>query len=159
MIVSDAGPIIIFARVRRLPLLHEVTGSLIIPAAVHDEIVVNKGSMPGAAEIAQTAWIQRVVVADRSILDTLPPALHEGEREAIALARECRAQLLVDEIRARSAAIQLGIGVIGTLRVLAEAKRLGQITVVRPIIAEMQSSGYRFDRDLIRRFLERIYEG
>lgn len=47
MIVSDAGPIIIFARVRRLPLLHEVTGSLIIPAAVHDEILVKKGSMPG----------------------------------------------------------------------------------------------------------------
>ncbi len=110
MIVSDAGPIIIFARVRRLPLLHEVTGSLIIPAAVHDEILGKKGSMPGAAEVA-------------------------------------------------SAAIQLGIDVIGTLRVLAEAKRLGQITVVRPIIAEMQSNGYRFDRALIRRFLERISEG
>lgn len=159
MIVSDAGPIIIFARVRRLPLLHEVTGSLIIPAAVHDEILGKKGSMPGAAEVAQTGCIQQVVLADRSILDSLPPALHEGEREALALARERRAQLLVDEIRARSAAIQLGIDVIGTLRVLAEAKRLGQITVVRPIIAEMQSNGYRFDRALIRRFLERISEG
>jgi predicted nucleic acid-binding protein len=42
MIVSDAGPIIIFARIGRLSLLHEVTGSLTIPNAVHDEIVINK---------------------------------------------------------------------------------------------------------------------
>jgi hypothetical protein len=46
MIVSDAGPIIIFARIGRLSLLHEVTGSLTIPNPVHDEIVINKGGMP-----------------------------------------------------------------------------------------------------------------
>ncbi len=57
MIVSDAGPITIFARIGRLSLLHEVTGSLRIPDAVYDEIVVKKGCMPGAAEVAQTAWI------------------------------------------------------------------------------------------------------
>jgi predicted nucleic acid-binding protein len=97
MIISDAGPIIIFARIKRLPLLREVVGSLIIPAAVHHEIVVNKGGMLGAAEVAQAAWIQSAAVADRSILDTLPRVLHEGEREAIALAKERGAQLLVDE--------------------------------------------------------------
>jgi predicted nucleic acid-binding protein len=52
----------------------------------------------------------------------------------------------------------VGIDVIGTLRILAEAKRLGQMPVVRPIIAQMQSSGYRLDRALIQRFLERISE-
>lgn len=83
MIVSDAGPIIIFARIGRLSLLREVTGSLLIPDAVHDEIVLNKGGMPGAAQVAEAAWIQRAVVANRSILDGLPSVLHEGEREAI----------------------------------------------------------------------------
>jgi predicted nucleic acid-binding protein len=158
MIVSDAGPIIIFARIGRLSLLHEVTGSLLIPDAVYDEIVLKKGGMPGAAEVAQATWIQKASVADHSIVDGLPNVLHEGEREAIALAKERGAQLLVDEIRARRVAIEWGIDVIGTLRILAEAKRLGQITVVRPIIAQMQSSGYRFDRTLIRRFLEMVRE-
>jgi len=158
MIVSDAGPIIIFARIGRLSLLRDVTGSLLIPDAVYDEIVVKKGGMPGAAEVAQAAWIQKASVANRSIIDGLPSVLHEGEREAIALAKERGAQLLIDEIRARRVAGELGIDVIGTLRILAEAKRLGQITVVRPIIAQMQSEGYRFDRILIRRFLERIGE-
>lgn len=159
MIVSDAGPIIVFARIGRLSLLRDVTGSLLIPDAVYDEIVAKKGGMPGAAEVAQAAWIQKTSVANRSIIDGLPNVLHEGEREAISLAKERGAQLLIDEIRARRVAIEWGIDVIGTLRILAEAKRLGQITVVRPIIAQMQSSGYRFERALIRRFLERIDEG
>ena len=158
MIVSDAGPIIIFARIGRLYLLREVTGSLLIPGAVYDEIVVKKGGMPGAAEVAQAAWIQKASVANRSIIDGLPRVLHEGEREAIALAKERGAQLLVDEIRARRVAADQKIEMIGTLRILSDAKRLGLIRTVRPIIVQMQSRGYRFDRVLIRRFLERIDE-
>ena len=114
--------------------------------------------MPGAAEVAHSDWIQRASVVNRSMLDCLPGFLHEGEREAIGLATEQGAQLLVDEIRARRVASDLGIGVIGTLRILADAKRLGHINFVRPILLQMQSSGYRFDRALIRRFLERIDE-
>lgn len=158
MIVSDAGPIIIFARIGRLSLLQEVTGSLTIPNAVYDEIVVNRGGMPGAAEVASAGWIQQVAVADRATLDQLPPSLHPGEREAIVLAKERGAQLLIDEIRARRVATDQKIEVIGTLRVLSEAKRLGLITTVSPIISLMQSRGYRFDRVLIRRFLERVDE-
>jgi uncharacterized protein len=76
MIVSDAGPIIAFARIGRLSLLREVTDSLLIPDAVYDEIVLKKGGMPGAAEVAQAAWIQKASVADRSIVDGLPNVLH-----------------------------------------------------------------------------------
>jgi hypothetical protein len=149
MIVSDAGPIIIFARIGQLPLLRDVTGSLLIPDAVYHEIVVKKDGMPGAADVAQAAWIQKASVASRSIVESLPSVLHEGEREAITLARERGAQLLIDEVRARRAAIQLGIDVIGTLRILANAKQLRHINLVRPVIAQMQSEGYRFDHTLI----------
>jgi len=158
MIVSDAGPIIIFARIGRLSLLRDVAGFLLIPDAVYDEIVFKKGGMPGADQVAQALWIQRAPVIDRSIIGALPGVLHEGEREAIALAKERTAQLLIDEIRARRAARELGIEVIGTLRILYEAKQLGHINLVRPVIVQMQSCGYRIDRALIRRFLERIGE-
>ena len=87
MIVSDAGPIVVFARIGRLSLLRDVTGTLLIPDAVHSEIFVKSGAMPGASEVAQAKWIQRVSVADRSIVDRMPNVLHEGEREAIALAK------------------------------------------------------------------------
>jgi predicted nucleic acid-binding protein len=158
MIVSDAGPIIIFARIGRLSLLRDVTGSLLIPDAVYDEIVVKKGGMPGAAEVARAAWIQKTSVVNRSIVDSLPSVLHEGEREAIALATERDAQLLIDEIRARRVASEQGVNVIGTLRILAKAKELGHVNLVRPIIAQMRSAGYRFDRTLIIRFFDMVGE-
>ena len=79
MIISAAGPIIIFARIVRLSLLRDVTGSLLIPDAVYEEIVVKKGGMPGAADVAQAAWIQRATLANRSMLDSLPSFLHEGD--------------------------------------------------------------------------------
>lgn len=114
--------------------------------------------MPGAVAVAQAAWIQKASVSDRSVMDGLPNALHDGEREAIVLAKERGAQLLIDEIRARRAAIQLGIDVIGTLRLLAAAKQLGFIDLARPIVVQMQSQGYRFDRILISRFLDIVDE-
>ncbi len=158
MIVSDAGPIIVFVRIRRLLLLRDVVGSLLIPDAVYDEIVVNKEGMPGACEVADAPWIQSTSVIDRSFAGNLPQALHAGEREAIALAKERGAQLLIDEFRGRRVATGLGIDVIGTLRILAEGKRRGHVPLVRPIVAEMQSSGYRFEHNLIRDFLERVNE-
>jgi len=65
----------------------------------------------------------------------------------------------MDEIRGRRIATRLGIEVIGSLRVLAEAKRMGIIQSVGPLLAEMRSNGYRIDRDLIRRFLDAMNEG
>jgi predicted nucleic acid-binding protein len=59
MIVSDAGPIIIFARIGGLYLLREVTGSLLIPDAVYDEIVVKKGGMPRATEVPPAAGFRK----------------------------------------------------------------------------------------------------
>jgi predicted nucleic acid-binding protein len=159
VIVSDAGPIIIFARIGRLSLLRDTTGSLLIPDAVYGEIVVKEGGMPGAAAVAQAPWILKVSVVDRSIMESLPNVLHEGEREAIALARERNAQLLVDEIRARRIASDQGLQVVGTLRILASAKQLKLVNAVRPIVEQMRSNGYRFNPTLIRRFLERIDEG
>jgi len=157
MIVADAGPIIIFTRIGRLSLLHNVVDSLTVPPAVYSEITV--GGMYGAEEIERAEWIQRLPVADpKSVQALLSMTLHQGEREAIALAKERAAQLLIDEIRGRRIAIQLGIEVIGTLRILAEAKRLNYIDAVLPLIVEMQGRGYRFDARLIRRFLEQLGE-
>ena len=80
-------PIIIFARIGRLSLLRDVTGSLPIPDAVYDEIVIKKAGIPGATDVAQAAWVQKASFANRSIIDGLPSDLHEGGREAMLLPR------------------------------------------------------------------------
>jgi antitoxin HigA-1 len=60
MIISDAGPIIIFARIGRLSLLRDITGSLLVPDAVYEEIVVKKGGISGAADVTLHVPVSRM---------------------------------------------------------------------------------------------------
>jgi predicted nucleic acid-binding protein len=65
----------------------------------------------------------------------------------------------VDERKAREAAAQRGIEVVGSLWVLKEAKQRGMILAVRPIIEELLAIGYWFHQErVIRPFLEAMGE-
>lgn len=158
MIVSDTGPIIAFARLGRLPLLRQVFDVLIIPDAVFDELVQSGPEQPGAPEALQGEWIQRRSVTDQEAVRQLPARLHAGEREAIVLAHEHGMQILIDEQRGRSSARARGLEIVGSLRVLAEAKALGIISAVRPMVEELRAIRYWIDSSIIRDFLEEMDE-
>lgn len=159
MIVADAGPIIAFARIRRLDLLRSVVGELVIPDAVYEELVQKGPSRrPGATEVEQSSWIQKMAVMDRTALIQLPFHLHLGEREAIILAQEIDTQLLIDESRGRRVAREKGLEVYGSLRILIEAKPQGLIAKVRPVIQNMLDAGYWIDEALIRSLLQETGE-
>jgi predicted nucleic acid-binding protein len=152
-IVSDAGPILSFARVNRLELLRQVVRAIVIPDAVYADIVVQGAGKPGSSEVQATSWITREAVKDRSFVDQLPTHLHLGEREAIALAKEHGASRLVDEREARRAASQLNIPVVGSLRVLKEAKDREIISQVKPILDELIAMGTYISDTLYHAFL------
>ena len=88
MIISDSGPIIAFSRVGRLDILKRLFCHVIIPDAVYEEFVVMGKGRPGEPEVRQSAWIQRRSVRNRERIDRFSQSLHEGERDAISLARE-----------------------------------------------------------------------
>jgi predicted nucleic acid-binding protein len=50
-IVSDAGPMLSFARANHLDLLRQVVGRLVIPDAVYEDIVVQGAGKPGSSEV------------------------------------------------------------------------------------------------------------
>jgi predicted nucleic acid-binding protein len=159
MIIADAGPIIAFARIGRLALLQQVVGELIVPDAVYEELVVKGGDRPGAADVQRGEGIRRQTLRNRQALTHLPRSLAQGEGEAILLAEEEGAPLLVDERKAREAAEQHGIEVIGSLWVLKEAKQRGIILAVRPIMEELLAIGYWFHPErVIRPFLQEMGE-
>jgi uncharacterized protein len=61
--------------------------------------------------------------------------IHPGEAEAIALALDLMADLLLlDERKARVVAAQLGLNFTGLLGLLAEAKQKGHIPTVKPVL-------------------------
>ena len=158
MIVADAGPIIAFARIGRLDVLQAIAGRLIVPTAVYEELIIRGSGKPGAAEVKRAAWIQQREVRDRTTLAQFPPSLHPGEQEAIILAQELGAQILIDERRGRKAARDRGLEVFGSLKVLAEAKRRGRVDQIKPLLDAILSHGYWIDEELIQPILQQTGE-
>jgi uncharacterized protein len=159
IVVSDASPLIGLVAVGQLDLIHRLYGEVVIPIAVHEELTTSSEA-PGAAEIASASWIRVQAVQNRSLADALALQLDVGEAEAIALAVEVGAELLLmDERRGRSAAVRLGRRVVGVLGVLVEAKRNGQLPAVRPVLEALTvQAGFRVSGQLRREVLEAVGE-
>lgn len=74
-------------------------------------------------------------------IDRVEELLHElqrGEAEAIALAEELGADLLIDEKAGRKVAIRLGLRVTGVVGLLVEAKHKGHIPAVLPMLERLR---------------------
>lgn len=145
--VSDTSPISALAYIGRLSLLRSQFSEIWIPKAVWEELQLH----PDPAAIAsiraaiRDSYI-RVDSAPKSpLLNLLLPHLHRGEAEAIALASEIHADLvLIDEQEARRLAVQAGLSVAGVLGVLLKAKLRGDIPLVRPEIQALRSKARFF---------------
>ncbi len=157
-VVADAGPLLSFARAERLDLLRSVTGSVIIPTAVYEEIVVKGAGRRGAYEVEHADWIAHRSIGNQTSADRLPHKLHSGEREAITLAREIGGILLVDELEVRKEAQHLGIHYFGSLALLKEAKQRGLIPAVKPVPDALIAAGTYISESLYQDVLEQVGE-
>jgi predicted nucleic acid-binding protein len=153
IVVSDASPLISLAAIDRLDLLRRLYNEVIIPEAVRREVVLTAPGAAGAADVAGANWIKVRSVEDRTLVEALRVTLDVGEAEAIALALEVHADLLlVDERRARSVAQRLGQPVIGVLGVVVEAKL---ISAVGPLLEDLtERAGFRVSEALRARVIE-----
>jgi len=134
-IVSNTSPITNLAGIGQLELLHQLYGSITIPQAVYNEMANIGRSVPGALEVQTLAWITVQPVTDSKQVEALRAVLDPGETEAIVLALELNAELLIiDEKPGRAIARQNNIPIIGVLGVLLEAKQQGSIAAVRPLV-------------------------
>lgn len=129
IVVSDSSPLIALCRIGKLNLLHDLFGKLIIPDAVWLEVVESDPGKAGVREIFEATWIEQQTVKDRPLVNLLRQDLGAGESEAIVLARECCADvLLMDERRGREAAKRLGLTCTGLIGILLEARRRGVVS-------------------------------
>lgn len=154
MIVSDSGPIIAFSKIDRLDILRLLFGRVLIPDAVYDEIVVRGMGRPGSDDVARSSWIERRTLMNVAVMRELPQRIHAGEREAIALAYELGMPLLIDERRGRQAAYNIGVVIIGSLGVLAEARREEIVEDLAPLVRTILDSGYWISPEVVTDFLE-----
>jgi len=155
IVVCDASPIIALSAVGRLSLLQQLYGKILVPGSVAQEVTNGSSGQPGADEFRASDWITVQTVQDSVLLRSLSGELDRGEAEAIALAVEVRAEiLLVDERRARRVAARLGLSIVGVLGMLLEAKKKGCLEAVRPVLDDLlERAGFRFGSDLYARVL------
>jgi predicted nucleic acid-binding protein len=77
-------------------------------------------------------------------------SLDQGEAEAITLAGELGAELIVDEYQGRKIALARGIQIIGTVGLVMEAARGGFLTDadVEPLLRHMVRANFRISKRL-----------
>lgn len=160
IVVSDSSPLITLAAAGHLDLLHALYGRVLVPEAVHREVTGARAELPGAEAVRQAAWVELVVVADRTLVALLEQDVDMGEAEAIALAVERGADLvLLDERPARRRADLLGLRYTGVVGVLLEAKERGLVSAVRPVLDAMRASGFWLSDAVYRQALALVGEG
>ena len=141
-------------------LLRKLYGEIWIPEAVHDEIVVEGASLPGADEVDSSKWIHRQAIASPVVVQALRQELDAGEAEAIALAIEREADLLLmDERIGREVAQHFGIPRMGLIGVLIDAKKKGYIGAVRRCLDALRNeAGFYISQKLTKHILDDMGE-
>lgn len=160
IIVSDAAPLLNLAAIGQLNLLQLLYKEIIVPQAVYDELVVMGVGMPGAATIKATPWILVKQVKNQMLVASLRSQLDDGEAEALTLATELEADLLLlDERKARTVANQLGLRFTGLLGVLVEARHKEHIPSVKLLLdALIAEAGFWIAPTLYKHILEAVNE-
>jgi predicted nucleic acid-binding protein len=128
--VSNTSPLLNLAIIGRLELARTQFGSVVVPPAVAGEFRLEE-DRPGSSALRRAVeeeWIAVEEPSDDPLVRTLRQDLDLGESEAIALAVEKKAGLvLLDEREGRRRARNVGLEVTGALGILARADRRGDL--------------------------------
>jgi len=154
-VVSNTSPLLNLAAIGEVGLLVGLFGRVCAPNMVRDEIDALRRRNPRFSALQIPDAVEFAPVRDSSRVAILSLHLDPGEAEALALALEMRADLvLLDERKATRAARQLGLRTLGLLGALLLAKRRGLIPTVRPLLDRLQSeAGFWVAPDLRQQVL------
>ena len=147
IVVSDTSPITALLTIQRIDLLHQLYGDVKIPPAVAQELLAYHNTLPD--------FIQTVAVGDSPLLEQLKIQLDPGEAEAIVLAKELHADLLlIDEALGREAARHEHLPIIGLMGVLLIAKKKGLVDSIRDLIERLEAeAGFYLSRQVKEKVL------
>lgn len=154
VVIVNSTPIISLALINQLELLQHLYGEVLIPPAVHADVLAGGSKRIGIAPLLQAKWVRQQPLHDPRRADLLSD-LDRGEAEVIALAQEINADLvIIDERLGRRHAQRLGLILTGTLGVLLKAKEQQLVVEIKPLIEQLLRGGIRLGDTVIAEALK-----
>jgi predicted nucleic acid-binding protein len=138
VVISDTSPVRALAHLGHLDWLQRLFNRVVLPPAVAGELLSPPAGLP-AVNVRAHSFLTVQVPANAARVAGLQSILDIGEAEAIALAEELQADLvLIDELAGRGVALRCGFPVQGTLGILLRAKRAALCAEIRPLLDRLQ---------------------
>ncbi|MCE7864212.1 MAG: DUF3368 domain-containing protein [Bacteroidetes bacterium CHB5] len=148
VIISDTSCLILLDKIGELNLLNKVFGQITVTQDIANEF---KKELPD--------WFKIEEPTNKTYQKILEASLDKGEASAIAYAIEqTDCLLIIDDLKGRKYAEQLGIKITGTLGVIIDAKLSGHIKSVKPMLEKIKKPDFRLNADLERKTLEKSNE-
>jgi predicted nucleic acid-binding protein len=152
ILIADASALIALSVCDSLALLEALFGTVLVPQAVYLEVIT--AGKP-ESERLRSYLHGKVRDVDMRHFVRLDAYADAGESEAMLLYKALAADyLLIDDKRGRKVAKINQINTVGSLGVLLQAKRVGLIPLVAPLIAQIAASPVFIGESLIRTVME-----
>lgn len=154
IVIADTSPLCYLVLIEQIRLLPELFSQILIPEGVYTELMAEGAPIPLREWAAvPPEWLQIHAVQDQPDPDL--ESLHEGERQAIQLALQLGADLIIlDERRARQIATDKGLfitGLLGILDVAASRRMIDLPEAVR----RLRQTTFRVSPSLLERLLDK----
>lgn len=132
-IISDTSCLILLHKIGELNLLNKLFGTIITTPEVASEFLY-----------ALPSWIEVKEASDKTFQALVEQSIDKGEASAITLAREFQnCLLIIDDLKGRNYALQLGLQITGTLGIIVDAKLSGKIDSIKPLLLKIRATNFR----------------
>lgn len=155
LLVSNTGPLIALSAIDALDLLPRLYERVVIPEEVRKELSAAPHGIMRFPFAETTGWLE-VYQVSTPIDPLLSTVLDVGEAAVIQVARHLLADaVLIDERKGRKVARSVyHLNVIGTVRILVDAKRKGLLSCVGSALEEIRRNGYWIHDTIVQRALQ-----
>jgi len=156
LVISDTSCLSALIQTEHLHLLKNLYQSITIPVVVFEELAVLSDFGVDISVLEESTWLKVHTPSDVAFVEKLMLDLHAGEAQAIALALELNADLIiVDDYEARQVATSLGLHITGLGGVLLEAKKQYFIKEVKPLLDQIINfAGFYLSTQVYNRILQ-----
>lgn len=156
LVISDTSCLSALIQTKQLYLLKDLYQSITLPTLVFEELSALADFGVDISVLQENTWLNVLTPSNNVLVKELMIDLHPGEAQAIALAIELNADLLIlDDYEARKTATDLGLHITGLGGILLEAKRYGLLKDVRPLLDEIiHSAGFYLGKKVYDKILQ-----